>query len=44
MYGHLHDIEAGRKTPIYSLLNYLFLKTLQMPYFSVLNPQIFGTH
>ena len=51
MYEHLQGIEAGqvsmpvqRKTPIYSLLNFLFLKPLQMPYFLVLNPQIFGTH
>ena len=50
MYEHLHGIKAGRalmpvqcKTPIYSLLNFLFLKTLQMPYFSVLNPQISST-
>ena len=40
MYEHLHGIEAGRasmpvqrKTPVYSLLNFLFLKPLQMPYF-----------
>ena len=51
MYEHLHGIEAGQasmpvqhKTPIYSLLSFLFLKTLQMPYFLVLNPQIFSTH
>ena len=38
MYKHLHGIEAGRtlmpvqrKTPIYSLLNFLFLETLQKP-------------
>ena len=38
MYELLHGIEAGRasmpvqrKTPVYSLLNFLFLKTLQMP-------------
>ena len=51
MYEHLHGIEPGRasmsiqrKTPIYSLLNSLFLKPLQMPYFFILSPQIFGTH
>ena len=42
MYKHLHGIEAGRasmpvqrKTSIYSLFNFLFLKPLQMPYFLV---------
>ena len=51
MYEHLHGIEAGRasmpvqhKTPIYILLKFLVLKILQMPYFSELNPQIFGSH
>ena len=35
---------AQRKIPILSLLNFQFLKTLLVPQFSILNPQIFGTY
>ena len=34
-----HQCPSNVKTPIYSLLNFLFLKPLKMPYFLVLNPK-----
>ena len=38
-----HGMPVQRKIPIHSLLSFQFLKTLPVPQFSTLNPQIFGT-
>ena len=38
-----HRMPSQRKILTHSLLNFQFLKTLPVPQFSTLNPQIFGT-